>query len=172
MKPSSTETIRTCYKLKPGFFKGVFWDPIRVPRISENCHRVLRIRESGFLQDHTGYLTFSLKKLWNCNYIRLLSIYCTVFNPIVVKFYTFLHVPVYLMQIGSYNNIDIAETTMRWLRTTPINLCQAFTNYGVKITSWNIISILKFPRGNTGWNLFGIFGCHSSVTGQNTCLRK
>ena len=59
----------------------VFWwrfgDPIRVPRIasrvpriSENCHRfprirenrVPRIREIGFLQVHTRYLTFSLKK--------------------------------------------------------------------------------------------------------------
>jgi len=43
---------------------------IRVPRISENCHRVSRIIENrvprigeiGFLQVHTGYLTFSLKK--------------------------------------------------------------------------------------------------------------
>jgi len=43
-------------------------DPIRVPRIenhvpriSENYHRVPRIREIGSLQVHTGYLTFSLE---------------------------------------------------------------------------------------------------------------
>jgi len=55
-----------------------FRDPIRVPRISnrvprirENYHRVPKIRENGVprireigpLQIHTGYLTFSLKKL-------------------------------------------------------------------------------------------------------------
>jgi len=42
----------------------------QVPRISENCHWVPRIRanrfpsirEIGSLQTHTGYLTFSLKK--------------------------------------------------------------------------------------------------------------
>jgi len=42
----------------------------QVPRISDNCHRVprikenqvLRIREIGSLQVHTRYLTFSLKK--------------------------------------------------------------------------------------------------------------
>jgi len=47
-----------------------FRDPILVPRISENCHwvtrirevRVPRIREIGSLQVHTGYLTFSFKK--------------------------------------------------------------------------------------------------------------
>jgi len=46
----------------------------RVPRISENYHRVPRIRENrvprireiGSLQINTGYLTFSLKK--TCNY--------------------------------------------------------------------------------------------------------
>jgi len=32
-------------------------------RIRENYHRVPRIREIGSLQVHTGYLTFSLKKL-------------------------------------------------------------------------------------------------------------
>jgi len=37
-----------------------FRDPIRVPRIE---NRVPRIREIGFLQVRTGYLTFSLKKL-------------------------------------------------------------------------------------------------------------
>jgi len=45
-------------------------DLIQVPRISENCHRVPRIRENrvlriieiGSLQVHTRYLTFSLKK--------------------------------------------------------------------------------------------------------------
>jgi len=44
-------------------------DPIRVrrienrlPRISENYHRVPRIRDIGSPQVHTGYLTFSLKK--------------------------------------------------------------------------------------------------------------
>jgi len=47
-----------------------FRDPIRVPTIRENYrrvpkireNRVLRIREIGSLQIHTGYLTFSLKK--------------------------------------------------------------------------------------------------------------
>jgi len=34
----------------------------RVPRIREN--RVPRIREIASLQVHTGYLTFSLKKIW------------------------------------------------------------------------------------------------------------
>jgi len=60
------------------FFK-CFRDPIRVPRINnwvprirQNYHRVPgirenrvpRIREIGFLQVHTGHLTFSLKKPW------------------------------------------------------------------------------------------------------------
>jgi len=44
----------------------------RVPRIRENYHRVPNIRENrvprigetGSLQVHTGYLTFSLKKTW------------------------------------------------------------------------------------------------------------
>ena len=46
-----------------------FRDPIRVPRMSENYHRVPRVREIGTLESeirslqvHTGYLTFSLKK--------------------------------------------------------------------------------------------------------------
>jgi len=50
-------------------FLRCFRDPIQVPRIenrvpsiSENYHRVPRIREIGSLQDHTGYLTFSSKK--------------------------------------------------------------------------------------------------------------
>jgi len=38
-----------------------FRDPIRVPRIRENYHRVPKIREIGFLQIQTGFLTFSLK---------------------------------------------------------------------------------------------------------------
>jgi len=60
-------------------FLRCFRDPIRVPRIenrvhriSENYHRVPKIRENlvprireiGSLQVHTGYLTFSLKT--NC----------------------------------------------------------------------------------------------------------
>ena len=44
-------------------FLRCFTDPIRVSRISENCHRVSRIRDIGSLQVHTGYLTFSLKNL-------------------------------------------------------------------------------------------------------------
>jgi len=46
---------------KQGFLSR-FRDPIRVPRIKENYHRVSRIRENGSLQVHTGFLTFSLKK--------------------------------------------------------------------------------------------------------------
>jgi len=46
-----------------------FRDPVRVPRIRENYHRVPtvrenrvpRIREIGSLQIHNGHLTFSLK---------------------------------------------------------------------------------------------------------------
>jgi len=53
------------------------FDPIRVPRIRENYHRVPTIRENrisriweiGSLQVRTGYLTFSLKKTW-------LNLYC------------------------------------------------------------------------------------------------
>jgi len=49
-----------------------FRDPIRVPRIRENYHRVPKIRENrvprireiGSLQIQTGFLTFFLKK--NC----------------------------------------------------------------------------------------------------------
>jgi len=44
------------------FFLRCFRNPIRVPRISENYHRVPRIREIGSLHVHTGYLPFSLKK--------------------------------------------------------------------------------------------------------------
>jgi len=44
------------------FFLRRFRDPIRVPTITENYHRVPRIREVGSLQIHIGYLTFSLKK--------------------------------------------------------------------------------------------------------------
>jgi len=55
--------------LHQGFLRR-FRDPIRVLRISENYHRVPkvrenrvpRIREIGSLQNHTGYLTFSLTK--------------------------------------------------------------------------------------------------------------
>ena len=43
-------------------FLRCFTDPIRVPRISENYHRVPRIREIGSLHVHTGYLIFSLIK--------------------------------------------------------------------------------------------------------------
>ena len=46
------------------FFLRRFRDPIRVPTITENYHRVPRIREVGSLQIHIGYLTFSLKKIW------------------------------------------------------------------------------------------------------------
>jgi len=35
---------------------------VRVPRIRENYHQVLKIREIGSLQIHTGYLTLSLNK--------------------------------------------------------------------------------------------------------------
>jgi len=62
------------------FFKGVcFRDPIRVPRIRENYHRVARIRENrvpriretGSLQVHIGCVTFSLKKNWvRCTFFR------------------------------------------------------------------------------------------------------
>jgi len=56
-------------------FLRCFRDPRienRVPRISENYHRVPKIRENrvprineiGTLQVHTGYLTCSLKKTW------------------------------------------------------------------------------------------------------------
>jgi len=53
-----------------GFLRR-FRDPIRVPRISENYHRVPKIRENSVpiireiwsLQIQTGFLTFSLKKL-------------------------------------------------------------------------------------------------------------
>jgi len=53
-------------------FLRCFRDPIWVPRIREKCrraprikeNRVPRIRESESLQDHTGYLTVSLKKPW------------------------------------------------------------------------------------------------------------
>jgi len=51
-----------------GFLRR-FRGPIRVPRIRENYHRVPKIRENrvprireiGFLQIQTGFLTFSLK---------------------------------------------------------------------------------------------------------------
>jgi len=52
-------------------FLRCFKDPIRVPRIEnrvprirENYHRVLAIREIRSLNIHIGYLTFSLKKTW------------------------------------------------------------------------------------------------------------
>jgi len=56
---------------KQGFLRR-FRDPIRVPRIRENYHRVPKIRENrvprireiGSLQIQTGFLTFSLKKPW------------------------------------------------------------------------------------------------------------
>ena len=70
-----------------GFLRR-FRDPIRVPRIRENYHRVPKIRENrvprireiGSLQIHTGYLTFSLKKALN---IRL------IFLPFGVLFFSF-----------------------------------------------------------------------------------
>jgi len=67
------------FNLKQVFLRR-FRDPIRVPRISnrvprirENYHRVLKIRENrvprireiGSLQIHIGHLTFSLKKTWS-----------------------------------------------------------------------------------------------------------
>ena len=54
-----------------------FRDPIRVPRISENYHRVPNIREIGSPQVHTGYLKFSLKK--NC-YVLLYRTKVLTFN--------------------------------------------------------------------------------------------
>jgi len=52
-------------------FLGRFWDPMRVsrisnrvPRIREGYHWVTKIRENRVPTDHTGCLTFSLKKTW------------------------------------------------------------------------------------------------------------
>jgi len=55
------------FALCQGFLR-CFRDPIWVPRISENGHRVPRIREIGSPQVHTGYLTFSFKKPCLCVY--------------------------------------------------------------------------------------------------------
>jgi len=54
------------FMFRQGFLRR-FRDPIRVPRISNRVpkireNRVPRIRETGSLQIHTGFLTFSLKK--------------------------------------------------------------------------------------------------------------
>jgi len=62
------------YKIKsisPTYFK-VFYCNIEnwVTIIREKYNRVPRIREFGFLQVHTGYLTFSLKKLHWCHKIK------------------------------------------------------------------------------------------------------
>jgi len=71
----------TVNKLSFGrFLLRCFRDPIRVPRIenrvprtSENYHRVPRIREIGSLQVYTGYPTFSLKKrAFGINFLLLL----------------------------------------------------------------------------------------------------
>jgi len=51
------------------FFLRRFRDPIRVPRIRENYHRVPKIREIGSLQIQTGFLTVYIKKNW-CRYIQ------------------------------------------------------------------------------------------------------
>jgi len=64
------------------FFLRRFRDPIRVPRLRENYHRVLKIRENwvprireiASLQIHTGFLRFSLKKPW-VYYIFILIIF-------------------------------------------------------------------------------------------------
>jgi len=63
------------FTLIPVFLRH-FRDPIWVPRIRENYHRVPKISENrvprfkeiGFLQIHTRYLTFSLKKTANTVY--------------------------------------------------------------------------------------------------------
>jgi len=73
LKLNNITNIFSCYEAPSGIksrvFSRCFRDPIPVPRISnrvirirENYHRVLRIREIGSLQVHTGYLTISLKK--------------------------------------------------------------------------------------------------------------
>jgi len=62
------------------FFLRCFKDPSWVPRISKNYHRVPKIRENqvprireiGFLQISTRYLTFSLKKTLS----MCISTYC------------------------------------------------------------------------------------------------
>ena len=67
--PTAESRSSACWR--PGFFLRCFRDPIRVPRIRENYHRipkirenrVPRIREIGSLKIHIGYLTFSLKKI-------------------------------------------------------------------------------------------------------------
>ena len=89
------------FNLKQVFLRR-FRDPIRVPRISnrvprirENYHRVLKIRENrvprirevGSLQIHIGHLTFSLKKpdlkqdaccccFWQLTSILILRLHC------------------------------------------------------------------------------------------------
>ena len=51
------------FNILSGFFKGILG--IQVPRISKNYYQDHRIREIGSPQDHTWYLTFSLKKHWS-----------------------------------------------------------------------------------------------------------
>jgi len=64
-----------CYCVETGFLR-CFRDLIRLPRIE---NRVPRIREIGCLQLHTGYLTFSLKKLVEITGFRMHSIKPWVF---------------------------------------------------------------------------------------------
>jgi len=58
------QTRRKTFSTIVACFLRCIRDPLRVSRISENYHRVLRINEIASLQVHTGYLTFSLKKTW------------------------------------------------------------------------------------------------------------
>jgi len=67
-----SETVHSIVTAKASFFLRRFRDPIRVPRIRENYHRVPKIRENRVprireiesLQIQTRFLTFSLKKTW------------------------------------------------------------------------------------------------------------
>jgi len=74
---------RLNYKNITQGFLRCFRDPIRIPGIRENYHRVPRtrengaprIREIGSLQVHTRYLTLSFKALITGNFIRNLGVF-------------------------------------------------------------------------------------------------
>jgi len=65
-------------------FSRCFRDQIRVLRIE---NRVPRIREIGFLQVHTVYLTFSLKQ--HLEYVLFLNFLCLLFEDVNLQIRAF-----------------------------------------------------------------------------------
>ena len=118
-------------------FRGLK-DPIRVPRIE---NRVPRIREIWSLQVHTGYLTFSLKKLCSLSSLSVLTARTT--SAAVVVFppkYTFF----VLAAVNMFGFKKFLKDILRLPRISSFLNKTAFS-------LWIDLTILEFCGGDAGW---------------------